>query len=69
MLERAMTDEKAAIERQLRLTGHHDDDDEARIVAEANGITREQARDLLGRFGNFRSTLEREAKKLRGSSG
>lgn len=57
-----MADDIANIGGQLRLAG--EEEDVAR-VAEENGITPDQARDLLERFGNFRTTLQREARKLR----
>jgi hypothetical protein len=38
---------------------------EVQHLAERTGISSDQARDLIQRFGNDRETLEREAKKLR----
>lgn len=41
------------------------EDYEVRYFAEQNGISTEQARDLIRRFGNDRETLNREAQKLK----
>lgn len=41
------------------------EDYEIRYFADQNGISVEQARDLIRRFGNDRETLTREAKKLK----
>lgn len=38
---------------------------EVQYFAEQNGITIDQTRNLIDRFGNDRATLEREARKLR----
>lgn len=38
---------------------------EVRYFAEENGITPEQARELIKKFGNDRATLTAEAKKIR----
>lgn len=38
---------------------------EVQYFAGRNGITLDQARDLIGRFGNDRVKLEREAQKLK----
>ena len=42
-----------------------EEDYEVQYFAEQNGISLDQARDLIGRFGNDRATLEREARKLK----
>jgi len=39
-------------------------DYEVEFFARQNGISLEQARDLIDRFGNDRDKLEREARKL-----
>lgn len=41
------------------------EDYEVRYFAEQNGITVEQARELVRRFGDDRAILEREARNLR----
>jgi hypothetical protein len=46
-----------------RVAGH--EDYEVRYFAEQNGITDQQTRDLIKKFGNVRTTLEAEAKKLK----
>jgi hypothetical protein len=38
---------------------------EVQHLAERTGLSTDEARDLIERFGNDRETLEREAKKLR----
>jgi hypothetical protein len=38
---------------------------EVQHLAERTGISTDEARDLIERFGNDRETLEREANKLR----
>jgi hypothetical protein len=38
---------------------------EVQHLAERAGISTDEARELIERFGNDRETLEREAKKLR----
>jgi hypothetical protein len=40
-------------------------DYEVQHFAQASGITPEQTRELIGKHGNDRETLEREAKKMR----
>jgi 3-hydroxyisobutyrate dehydrogenase-like beta-hydroxyacid dehydrogenase len=40
-------------------------DYEVQHFAQANGITPDQTRELIGKHGNDRETLEREAKKMR----
>jgi len=42
------------------------EDYEVQHFAKENGISAEQVRDLIGRHGNDRETLTREAKKLKG---
>lgn len=41
------------------------EDYEVRYFAEENGISMDQARELIRRHGNDRAALEREARKLR----
>ena len=41
-------------------------DHEVDYFASQHGLSREQVRDLIARFGNDRATLEREARKLKG---
>lgn len=38
---------------------------EVQYFADRTGISPDEARDLIARFGNDRETLEREARKLR----
>lgn len=38
---------------------------EVQYLADRTGISPDEARDLIARFGNDRETLEREARKLR----
>jgi hypothetical protein len=38
---------------------------EVQHLAERTGISPDEARELIARFGNDRETLEREARKLR----
>jgi hypothetical protein len=42
------------------------EDYEVQYFARKNGITPEQTRELIRRFGNDRATLTREAQKLKG---
>ncbi|MCO6388423.1 DUF3606 domain-containing protein [Aliihoeflea sp. 40Bstr573] len=42
-----------------------DQDYEVQYFAKANGVTPQQARELIETYGNDRETLEREAKKMR----
>lgn len=42
------------------------EDYEVRYFAERNGISKDQARELIRRHGNDRETLNREAQKLKG---
>jgi hypothetical protein len=46
-----------------------DQEYEVQYFAEANGITTEQVRKLIKRYGNDRATLEFEAKSLRSEDG
>jgi hypothetical protein len=41
------------------------EDYEVRYFADENGISMDQARELIARFGNDRETLNREARKLK----
>jgi hypothetical protein len=41
------------------------EDYEVRYFADQNGISMDQARELIARFGNDRETLNREAQKLK----
>ena len=41
------------------------EDYEVRYFAEENGISMDQARELIRQYGNDRETLNREARKLR----
>ena len=41
------------------------EDYEIRYFADENGISMEQARELISRHGNDRETLNREARKLK----
>lgn len=40
-------------------------DYEVQYFAKTNGVTPDQARELIETYGNDRATLEREAKKMR----
>lgn len=54
---------KKAFRDRERVAG--DQEHEVRYLAEENGISEEQVRDLIDRHGTMRNDLEREAKKLR----
>lgn len=41
-----------------------DQDHEVQYFAQANRISPDQVRELIGKHGNDRATLEREARKL-----
>ncbi|TIV60221.1 DUF3606 domain-containing protein [Mesorhizobium sp.] len=43
-----------------------DEDYEVRYFAKQHRLTPEQVRELIGKHGNDRKALEREARKLRG---
>ncbi|AZO33065.1 DUF3606 domain-containing protein [Mesorhizobium sp. M1B.F.Ca.ET.045.04.1.1] len=43
-----------------------DEDYEVRYFAKQHRLTTEEVRELIGKHGNDRKTLEREARKLRG---
>ncbi len=59
-----MADDKSKTGKQDRMRVAGGQDYEVQYLSEQTGITAEQARDLIKRFGNDRETLEREAKKL-----
>lgn len=49
---------------RTRVAGEQDH--EVDYFASAHGLSRDQVRELIDRFGNDRATLEREARKLKG---
>jgi hypothetical protein len=61
-----MADDKSKQDGRDRSRVAGDEDYEIQYFAQEAGISTEQARALIGRFGTDRETLEREAKKLRG---
>jgi hypothetical protein len=60
-----MADDKSKTDDQDRDRVSGNEDYEVRYFAEQNGITEQQTRDLIKKFGNMRTTLEAEAKKLK----
>ena len=61
-----MTDNPQKQDNRDRSRVSGSEDYEVRYFAEQNGISMDQARDLIARFGNDRETLNREARKLKG---
>ena len=61
-----MADDKSNVGARDRQRVAGGEDYEVDYFARKHGLTAEQVRDLISRFGNDRETLEREAGKLRG---
>ena len=61
-----MADDKSNVGGQDRARVAGGEDYEVRHFAEANGISVEQAEQLISRHGNNREELERAAKQMKG---
>ena len=61
-----MADDKSNVGGQDRLRVSGSEDYEVRHFAEANGISVEQAEQLIARHGSNREELERAAKQMKG---
>jgi hypothetical protein len=61
-----MADDKTKRDFRDRDRVSADEDYEVEYFAQKVGLTPQQVRDLIGKHGNNRETLEREARKLRG---
>jgi hypothetical protein len=61
-----MADDKSTVGGQDRSRVSGSEDYEVRHFAEANGISVEQAEQLIARHGNNREELERAAKQMKG---
>ncbi|MDW6020646.1 DUF3606 domain-containing protein [Mesorhizobium sp. BAC0120] len=61
-----MADDKSKQDKRDRDRVAGDEDYEVRYFANSNGISVDQARELIRKHGNDRKTLEREAKSLKG---
>lgn len=61
-----MADDKSNVGRQDRARVAGGEDYEVRHFAEANGISIEQAEQLIARHGNNRDELERAAQQMKG---
>jgi hypothetical protein len=59
-----MTDDKSKTDNRDRLRVAADEDYELDYLVERAGITREQARELIKRYGNDRETLMKHARNL-----
>ena len=59
-----MADDKSKQDKRDRSRVAGDEDYEVRHFAQEAGISMDQARDLIARYGNDRATLMREARKL-----
>lgn len=63
-----MTDDKSKTDERDRSRVAGGEDYEVRYLAEQTGLTPEQARTLIRRYGNDRQKLMEEAKTMRGSA-
>jgi len=61
-----MADDKTKRDFRDRDRVSADEDYEVEYFSQKVGLTLQQVRDLIGKHGNNRETLEREARKLRG---
>lgn len=61
-----MADDKSKRDFRDRDRVSADEDYEVEYFAETAGITTQQVRELIAKYGNRRETLEREARALRG---
>ncbi|TJV06483.1 MAG: DUF3606 domain-containing protein [Mesorhizobium sp.] len=61
-----MTDDKSKRDFRDRDRVSADEDYEVEYFAKAAGITPQQTRELIARHGNDRTTLEGEARRLKG---
>lgn len=61
-----MADDKSKVGGQDRSRVAGGEDYEARHFAEANGLSLEQAQQLIARHGNNREELERAARQMKG---
>jgi len=64
-----MTDDKTKVGEPDRSRVSADQDYEVQYFAEKNGLSPQQVRDLIARFGNSREKLEKAAKELHSSGG
>jgi uncharacterized protein DUF3606 len=60
-----MPDDKTKVGKPDRSRVSADQDYEVQQFAEENGLSSQQVRDLIARFGNSREKLERAARHLR----
>lgn len=60
-----MSDDKTKMDARDRSRVAGDEDYEVEYFAKENGISPDQARELIRRHGNDRASLEREARKLK----
>jgi hypothetical protein len=60
-----MPDDKSKVDAKDRSQVAGDEDYEVRYFAERNGISVQEARTLIERFGNDRKELERRAAQMR----
>jgi hypothetical protein len=65
-MEEAMADDKSKQDNRDRLRVAGGEDYEVRHLADEAGITWEQARELIKRYGNDRDKLMEHARNLRG---
>jgi len=61
-----MTDDKSKTNNRVRSRVTAGEDYEVRFLAEQTGLSAEQARTLIRRYGNDREKLMEEAKTMRG---
>jgi hypothetical protein len=62
--ETIMADDKSNVGMQDRQRVAGGEEYEVDYFAKKHGLSADQVRDLIGRFGNDRATLEREAEKM-----
>ena len=60
-----MADDKSFVGAQDRARVAGEEDYEVQAFARRHGMTPDEVRDMIGRIGNSREALEREAAKLR----
>jgi glycerol-3-phosphate dehydrogenase len=65
-MEEAMADDKSKQDNRDRLRVAGGQDYEVQYLADEAGITQEQARELIKRYGNDRDKLMEHARNLRG---
>jgi hypothetical protein len=67
MKEPAMADDKTRSDGRDRAKGAGGDDYQVRQLADKMGITADEARNLIRRYGNDRKKIEEAVKKLTGA--